>query len=192
LADRHDVDPVDGFRLTLHTRLDAAHQRRDLGTAEVFGDVKARDNPHPARAEEGDQDFANAGYPGVGEQEGSHLLFVGRRERLGEVVGIAIPRNRGSQRPGADQEVVTALDEPETDADKHQPDEHRGHALGYGRPGDLVEGQGGKGDHVSRNRHRVLEEDGPQGRVRRDLGLVYQAPVVTAPTADHLARRLAE
>jgi hypothetical protein len=43
-ADGHDVDPVDGFRLTLHTRLDAADQRLDLGTAEVVANVKAGDD----------------------------------------------------------------------------------------------------------------------------------------------------
>jgi len=73
-------------------------------------------------------------------EHGSQSLFVSRREWLGEVISTAILRSCGAQRPGADQEVVAALDEPEADADKHQPDEHRGYALGYGRPGDLVEG----------------------------------------------------
>jgi hypothetical protein len=120
------------------------------------------------------------------------LLFVSRREGLGGAVIIVIPWDRGGHQPGADQEVVAALDEPETDADEHQPDQHRGHALGYGRPGDLIKGQGGQRDHVARDRHRVLEEDGPQRGVRGDLGLIYQASAVTAPPEDHLARRLAE
>ena len=35
-ADGHDVDPVDLFRLMLQTRLDAAYQRLDLGTAQAI------------------------------------------------------------------------------------------------------------------------------------------------------------
>lgn len=46
-ADGHDVDPVDTFRLTLHTRLDAADQRFDLSAAELIVNVKARGNPTP-------------------------------------------------------------------------------------------------------------------------------------------------
>ena len=55
--------------------------------------------------------------------------------------GPAPRRRLGGQRPDADQEVVAAFDQPQTGADQHQPDEHRGYPLGYGRPGDLIEGQ---------------------------------------------------
>ena len=48
----------------------------------------------------------------------------------------------------ADQEIVAARDEPQTDADHHQRDEHHGHSLIYGRRGDLIQGQGGKREHV--------------------------------------------
>jgi hypothetical protein len=48
-ADGHDVDPVDGFRLALHTRLDAADQRLDLSAGELIVNVKTRGNPRPAR-----------------------------------------------------------------------------------------------------------------------------------------------
>ncbi len=157
-ADGHDVDPVDVFRLTLHTRLEAAYQRLDLSAAEVIVNVKARGNPHPARTGEGDQDLANGGHTGVVEEEGAYSVFVSRPEWLGEVIGILPRRRLGGQRPDADQEVVAAFDQPEAGADQHQPDEHRGYPLGYGRPGDLIEGQGGQRDHVSRHGHRVLDE----------------------------------
>jgi hypothetical protein len=73
-ADGHDVDPVDVFRLALHARLDAAYQRLDLSTPEVIVDVQAGDNPGLARADEGDEDFAQGGYSRVGEEEGSYSL----------------------------------------------------------------------------------------------------------------------
>src|ERR1700733_2518881 len=38
-------------------------------------------------------------------------------------------RAAGGPRPGADQEVVAALDEPETETDQHKRDEHRGQSL---------------------------------------------------------------
>ena len=44
---------------------------------------------------------------------------------------------------------MAALDEPRAYTDQHQRDEHCGHSLGYERPGDLIQGQGGKRDHVS-------------------------------------------
>ena len=44
-ADGHDVDPVDLFRPMLQTRLDAAYQRLDLGTAQAIVDVNPGDNP---------------------------------------------------------------------------------------------------------------------------------------------------
>ena len=135
----------------LHTRLDAADQRLDLSAAELIVNVKARGNPHPARTGEGDQDLADGGHTGVVEEEGAYFVFVSGPEWLSEVIGILPRRRRGGQWPDADQEVVTALDEPEAGADKHQPDEHRGYPLGYGRPGGLIEGQGGQRDHVSRD-----------------------------------------
>jgi len=172
----------------LHPRLDAAGQRFDLSAGEVIVNVKAGGNPRLARTGEGDQDLADGGHAGVVEEEGAYSLFISRREWLGEVIGILPRRRLGGQRPDADQEVVTALDQPQTGADQHQPDEHRGYPLGYRRPGDLIEGQGGQRDHVSRDRHGVLEEHGPKRRVGCDPGLVYEASVVTAPPDHHLAR----
>ena len=125
--------------------------------------------------------------PGYPEEKGSYSLLLSWPEWLGEASDIAALRSPGP-RPGADQEVVAALDKPKTDADHHQRDEHRGHALRYGRPGDLIQGQGGKRDHVSEDRHRVLEEHSPQRRFRRDPGLLQELPLVTARPAGHLAR----
>jgi hypothetical protein len=156
----------------LHARLDAADQRLDLSAGELIVNVQARGNPRPARTGEGDQDLANSGHAGVAQEEGAHPVFVSGPEWLGEVIGIWPRRRRGAQLPDADQEVVTALDEPEADTDEHQPDEHRGYPLGYRRPGDLVQGQGGQRDHVSRHGHRVLDEDSPQCGVRGDPGLL--------------------
>jgi hypothetical protein len=135
----------------LHTRLDAADQRFDLSAAELIVNVQARGNPCLARTGEGDQDLANGGHTGVVEEEGAYSLFISRREWLGEVIGIFLRRRLGGQRPDADQEVMAAFDQPQTGADQHQPDEHRGYPLGYRRPGDLIEGQGGQRDHVSRD-----------------------------------------
>jgi DNA-binding transcriptional LysR family regulator len=187
-ADGHDVDPVDAFRLTLHTRLDAADQRLDLSAAEFIVNVKARGNPRPARTGEGDQDLANGGHTGVVQEEGTYSVFVSGPEWLGEVIAILPRRRRGGELPDADQEVMTALDQPEAGADKHQPDEDRGYPLGYRRPGELIEGQGGQRDHVSRHGHRVLDEDSPQRRVRRSPGLVHEVSMLTARPVDHLAR----
>src|SRR5271155_5877314 len=133
-ADGHDVDPVDLFRLMLHTRLDAAYQCLDLGTAQAIVDVNPGDNPYPARTDEGEQEFANGGHTGVPEEKGSYSLLLSWPQWLGEASNIAALRSPGGPSPGADQEVVAALDKPKTDADHHQRDEHRGHALRYGRP----------------------------------------------------------
>ena len=70
--------------------------------------------------------------PGWGRRGGMLVLCVhlSRREWPGGgAISIAIPMSREGQRPGADQEVVAAFDEPETGTDKDQSDEHRGHAL---------------------------------------------------------------
>jgi anti-anti-sigma factor len=148
-ADGHDVDSVDLFRLLLHAHLDATHQRLDLSTAQAIFDVNPGDNPYLTRADEGEEEFANGGHTGVPKEDGSYLLLVSGPEWLGEAGNVVALRPCGGPRPGADQEVVAALDEPEADADQYQRDEHRGHSLGYGRPGDLIQGQGGKRDHVS-------------------------------------------
>ena len=47
-ADGYDVDPVDIFRLMLHTRLETAYQRLDLGAAEAIVDVDPGTQPIPA------------------------------------------------------------------------------------------------------------------------------------------------
>jgi hypothetical protein len=52
-ADRHDVDPVDLFRLVLQTRLDAADQRLDLSTAQAIVDVNPGDDPCTRRIQKG-------------------------------------------------------------------------------------------------------------------------------------------
>jgi len=98
------------------------------------------------RADEGDEEFADGGHAGVGKEEGSDSLLIGWPEWLGEASNIVALRPPGGPRPGADQEVVAALDEPQADADRHQRDEHGGYALVYRRPGDLVQTQGGKRD----------------------------------------------
>jgi uncharacterized membrane protein HdeD (DUF308 family) len=63
-----------------------------------------------------------------------------------------------------------------------------GHTLGYGRPGELVEGQRSQRDQVPGDRHRVLAEHSPQCGVRGDPGLLQEFPVVTVCPADQLAR----
>src|SRR5215468_8059791 len=124
-ADGHDVDPVDVVRLVLHPRLDVAYQRLDLGATQAIVDVNAGDNPYPARADEGEQELADGGDAGVPEDRGSYFVLLGWLERLGDAGHIAALRPAGGLRPGADQEVVAARDEPEADADHHQRDEHR-------------------------------------------------------------------
>ena len=148
-ANGHDVDSVNLFRLMLHARLDAAHQCPDLTSAQAILNANPGDNPYLARADEGEEEFANGGHTGVPKEKGSYSLLVSWPEWLGEASNIVAPRPSGAPRPGADQEVVAALDEPKTDADQYQRDEHCGHSLGYGRPGDLIQRQGGKRDHVS-------------------------------------------
>src|SRR5208282_4440500 len=141
-----------------------------------------------ARTDEGDQEFADGRHTGVPEEKGSYSLLLSWLEWLSEATSIAALRPPGGPGPGAGQEVVAAFDEPETGADQHQRDEHRGHSLRDGRPGDLIQGQRGKRDHVSGDRHRVLDEHGPQRGVRGDPGLLQEVAVVTAPPADHLTR----
>ena len=100
--------------------------------------------------------------PGYPEEKGSYSLLISWPEWLGEASYIGALGPSSAPHPGANQEVVAALDEPEADADQHQCDEHRGHALIYGRSGDLVQGQGSKRDHVSGDRYRILDEHRPQ------------------------------
>ena len=100
------------------------------------------------RPGEGEQEPADGGHTRVPEEEGSYPLLIGGPEWLGEAGNIVAPRPPGGPRPGADQEVVAALGEPQADADQQQRDEHRGHALIDGRPGELVQGQRGQGDQV--------------------------------------------
>jgi len=59
-----DVDPVDVFRLTLQTRLDAAYQCLDLVTAQAIVEIDPGHDPYPARTDEGDEELADAVTPG--------------------------------------------------------------------------------------------------------------------------------
>ena len=70
--------------------------------------------------------------PGIPEEKGSCFGYLSWPERLGEAGDVAALRAAGGPGPGADQEVMAALDEPETETDQHQGDEHRGHCLGDG------------------------------------------------------------
>jgi hypothetical protein len=85
------------------------------------------------RSEKRDEEFADGGHTGVAEEKGSYFLLISWPEWLGEAANVAALRPPGPY-PGADQEVVAALDEPEADADHHQRDEHRGHSWGMGDP----------------------------------------------------------
>lgn len=93
--DGHDVDSVDVFRLTLQTRLDAAHQCPDLTTAQAIVDANPGDNPYPARTDEGEEEFANGGHTGVGKEEGSYFLLIGWPEWLGDASNIVALRPPG-------------------------------------------------------------------------------------------------
>jgi hypothetical protein len=75
-ANGHDVDSVDVFRLMLHARLDAARQCFDLSAAEAIVDVDPGDNPYLSRAGEGDEELANGGHPGVGQEKGPYFLLI--------------------------------------------------------------------------------------------------------------------
>jgi len=110
-ADGHNVDPVDVGRLLFQVRLDAPDKCRYLVAAKIVGDVDAHEDPYLARSHVGNEEFANGGDPGVGEEEGPHSVPVGRWDRL------------------AEQEVVVALDEAKADADEHQCDKHRFRSL---------------------------------------------------------------
>ena len=57
------------------------------------------------------KEFANRGHTGVAKEKGSYSLLFGWPERLGEDINLATPRPY----PGADQKVVAALDELQTD-----------------------------------------------------------------------------
>ena len=84
---------------------------------------------------------------------------------------------------------MAALDEAKTDADQHQPDHHRRYSLKNGRPGDLIETQGGNRDYVSEHRCRVLNKHRPQRGVRGDPGLLEELSVVTVGPGCHLTCR---
>jgi len=126
------------------------------------------DNPYPAWADEGEEKFANGGHTWVPKKKGSYPLLVNWPQWLGEASNIVALWASGTPRPGADEEVVTAVDQPKTDADQYHCYEHRSHALRHGRPGDLIHGQSRKRDHIPGDRHRVLGEYGAQRRVGRD------------------------
>ena len=84
----HDVDPVDVFML-LHTRLDAAYQGLDLGTAEPIIDVNSGDNPYLAWTDEGEEELANRGHARVTKDKSAHSLLISWSEWLGEACNIA-------------------------------------------------------------------------------------------------------
>jgi hypothetical protein len=83
----------------LQARLDTARQCPDLTTAQAIFDADPGDNPYLARADEGEEEFANRGHTGVPEENGSYPLLIGRLEWLGGAgVGVAL-RPPGVPRP---------------------------------------------------------------------------------------------
>jgi hypothetical protein len=100
-ANGHDVNSVDVFLLMLHARLDATHQCLDLITAQAIVDVNPGDNPYSARADEGEEEFANGGHTGVPKGKGSYSLLISWPEWLGEASNIVAPRPPPRSRPGS-------------------------------------------------------------------------------------------
>jgi hypothetical protein len=84
---------------------------------------------YPARPGEGEHEPADAGHAGIAEEKGPGRVDLSGPERLGDAGRVAALRPAGRPRPGAGQEVMAALDEPQADADQHQRDEHRGRGL---------------------------------------------------------------
>jgi hypothetical protein len=60
----------------LHARLDATHQCPDLTTAQAIFDANPGDNPYLARADEGEEEFANGGHTGVSKEDGSYSRLI--------------------------------------------------------------------------------------------------------------------
>jgi anti-sigma B factor antagonist len=101
-ANGHDVDSVDLFRLALQARLDAARQRRHLSSGQAILDVDPGHDPYLARADEGEEEFANGGHTGVPKEDGSYSLLVSWPEWLGEAGNVVALGLSGGPRPGAD------------------------------------------------------------------------------------------
>jgi hypothetical protein len=99
-ANGHNVDPVDVFRLMLQTRLDAACQCLNLGTAQAVVDVDPGHNPYTAQTDEGEEEFANGGHTWL-LKEKARTLLISWPEWLGEASSIAAPRPPGGSHPGA-------------------------------------------------------------------------------------------
>jgi hypothetical protein len=127
----------------------------------------------------------------------------GRPNRLGEAIGIAV-LGRGSQHPDADQEIVATSDEPETDADEHQADDHRGRTppAAWGRdpgllengspvtapPADQLAGRLAKRQQIKDGRDAVSASECEASAASADEPVITAAPALASATPRPAAR----
>src|SRR5262249_41955547 len=98
-----DVDSIEAVGFLLQMRFDASYEGLDLRARKVVCDVNASNEPHPAWAKEGEQQFANVGHAGLCEDEGAYCVLLSGSEGLRESIDILARRTATGAHPGADK-----------------------------------------------------------------------------------------